>query len=540
MTPKLVYYLGGRQFVYPLEKDEVTIGRSTHNDIVIDQSTVSRKHARLRREGSAWRVTDLGSTYGTRVNDDDSTDTELGHGDKIFLHRFPLTFVEREPAEGVESVSMHSVPGASLVMPAAGGEDPLQTHAVYQETVNFSSLAAMSADVEHLKKLLTVVTKASETILVSGSLDDTFAKVLELVFQHMPVQRGFIMLFDDARQNLVARCVRHRDEQSDGHQEIEFSRTIAEKVCREKVAVLTTDAQTDGRFAQGDSILTLGIRSAMAAPLWNGDQVDGLIYADTTVRTQAFDKFDLDLLSALGNQLAFAIEQTRLQNSVMLQELARRRLERYHSPAVVDRITTARAGDALMVDEREVTVLFADVVGFSDRCTNLAPREIAELLNRYFGEMSEAIFRHDGTLDKFIGDCVMAVFGAPLAIHDHARRAVEAALDMRAALRELNEPLLPEERLRFRVGIHSGNVVAGDIGSPSRRDYTVLGSTVNTAARIEATVAEADQIVISDVTRRALPDRYEFRPAGQHQPKGLDRPVECHLVVGRRSGATDA
>jgi adenylate cyclase len=534
LPPKLVYYLGGRQIVYPLDTDEVTIGRSTHNDIVIDQSTVSRKHARLKSQGKDWRVTDLGSTYGTRINDGDSTDAVLKDGDKIFLHRFPLTFVDRA-AEVQGDISMHSVPGASLIMPAAEQSDGVETHAVYQETVNFSSLAAMSADVEHLKKLLSVVTKASETILVSHSLDDTFKKVLDLVFQYMPVQRGFIMLYDDARQNLVARCVRHREEQPGGQSEIEFSRTIAEKVCREKVAVLTTDAQADGRFAQGQSILTLGIRSAMAAPLWSGDQVDGLIYADTTLRAKAFDKFDIDLLSALGNQIAFAIEQHRLQESVMEQELARRRLERYHSPAVVERITTARVGDTLMVDEREATVLFADVVGFTDRCTNLEPREIADLLNHYFGEMAEAIFRHEGTLDKFIGDCVMAVFGAPLAIHDHARRAVEAALDMRTALRELNEPLPVDERLRFRVGIHSGVVVAGDIGSPSRRDYTVLGSTVNTAARIESTIAEPDQIVISEDTLAALPRRYETQSVGEHQPKGLPRAIRCHRVVGRRA-----
>jgi adenylate cyclase len=273
----------------------------------------------------------------------------------------------------------------------------------------------------------------------------------------------------------------------------------------------------------------------MAAPLWNGDVVDGLIYVDTALRSQAFDKFDLDLLSALGTQVAVAIAQSRLRESMLEQQLIRRRLERYHSPAVVERIVSATGSDdSLTADEREVTVLFVDVVGFTTRCEKLEPREVAELLNRYFSEMTEVVFRHEGTLDKFIGDCLMAVFGAPLSLPDHAQRAVETALEMREALDRLNAGLATEEQIRVRVGIHSGKVVAGDIGSPSQRDYTVLGSTVNLAARIEGAVARPGQIVISDTTHAEIGGAFETRPAGEHRPKGISRTVQCYEVLGRK------
>jgi len=291
---------------------------------------------------------------------------------------------------------------------------------------------------------------------------------------------------------------------------------------------------SDERFAGGQSIIDLGIRSAMAAPLWNADRVEGLIYADSQIRAKAFDNFDLDVLSALGNHAAVAIEQFRLQKAITDQQLVRQRLERYHSPAVIEHIT-AHGEQTLVADELEVTVMFADVVGFTPRCESLEPRQVAELLNRYFSEMADVIFRHEGTLDKFIGDCLMAVFGAPLSAKDHATRGALTALEMREALDALNEPRSPESRLQFRIGMHSGKVIAGDIGSIRRSDYTVLGSTVNLAARLESGVAGPGQIVISDTMNEALQGKFETRAIGDYRPKGLSRDVTCYELLGRKA-----
>ncbi len=179
--------------------------------------------------------------------------------------------------------------------------------------------------------------------------------------------------------------------------------------------------------------------------------------------------------------------------------------------------------------------MFADVVDFTPRCESLEPRQVAELLNRYFSEMADVIFRHEGTLDKFIGDCLMAVFGAPLSTDDHTMRGAAAALEMRDALTALNEPRSPDSRLQFRIGMHSGKVVAGDIGSIRRSDYTVLGSTVNLAARLESSVAQPGQIVISDTTNEALQGRFETRAIGSYRPKGLSCDVTCYELLGRKT-----
>lgn len=523
MTQQIVYTLDGREIAFPLEGDEVIIGRDSDLDLVIKRPSISRRHARLYRDGESWRIADEGSLNGTRVNDVQQDDALLHNGDRILLHDFQLTFVDT------------SAPRVSLTGPLPDAYAGTGSHTVFQQTVDFAALASEPADPAHLQRLLRVVTRASEVVLASATLDETFANVLDLVFEHLPVQRGFIMLWDEARENLVPRCVKRRRGASDECSEIRFSRTIAEKVCREKVTVLTKDAQRDERFASGRSVFELDIHSAMAAPLWNKDNVDGLIYVDTLTR-EAFDKFDLDLLSALGNHLAVAIERARLQDSVVKQQLVRRRLERYHSPAVAEQIarSSQRSGEALLAEEREVTVLFADVVGFTTRCEGMQPRQVAELLNRYFSEMAEMIFRHEGTLDKFIGDCLMAVFGAPLASSDHAERAAAAALDMRMALDQLNEPLPADERLRFRVGMHAGSVVAGDIGSIRRSDYTVLGATVNLASRLES-VAAPGQIVLSEAVNTLLGPGFETRSVGEHQPKGTLRAVRCYELIGRNA-----
>jgi len=422
------------------------------------------------------------------------------------------------------------------------GPDPVTEpgETTVRPAVDFSSLASAPGEgsdggprVDRLQKLLTVLTHASASLLSSTSLDETLARVLDLVFDHLPVQRAFIMLGDGKDGELTVRSLKCKSPQKEGAEPL-FSRTIATKVYRERVAILTIDALQDGRF-DGSSILTLGIRSAMAAPLWSGERVLGVIYVDTPLRAHAFDHFDLDLLSALGHHVAIAIEQARLRESIVVQELLRRRLDRYHSPAVVERISRSVSSlEELIAEEMDVTVVFADVVDFTRRCETMEPRAVVELLNRYFSEMTEAVFRHEGTLDKFIGDCVMAVFGAPLASSDHAVRAVNAALDMRSSLERLNGTEDAESRLEFRVGIHTGRVIAGDLGSVRRSDYTVLGAAVNVAARLQMEVARPGQIILTEDVRKLLGDRYEVLSVTPVDLTGIARPIVCHELVGMR------
>jgi adenylate cyclase len=228
-----------------------------------------------------------------------------------------------------------------------------------------------------------------------------------------------------------------------------------------------------------------------------------------------------------------AIERARLNERIRSERAARDRLARYHSPAVIEAVLSA-PDHGPSVTLRETSILFADIVGFTARCESLPPEEVAAFLNQFFSLAADAIFEFGGTLDKFIGDAVMAFFGAPLPQADHAERAVRAALALMGALEVWNRDRVAAgaDPIEVRVAIHSGPVVVGDIGSARRVDYTVLGNTVNVAARLEEYVATPGAIVIGETTYQAVRELFAARHLGDVQLKGLSRKIGAFEVLG--------
>lgn len=211
---------------------------------------------------------------------------------------------------------------------------------------------------------------------------------------------------------------------------------------------------------------------------------------------------------------------------------------RYMTPGVAERVM-ALGEDALMVGERkEVTILFSDIRGYTTLTENLEATKVVELLNQYFETMVEAIFNYEGTLDKFIGDAIMAVFGAPLPLNEnHAWMAVQSALDMRRRLKEFNEQRLMEEQpqIHIGIGISSGEVVSGNIGSQKRMDYTVIGDGVNLSSRLESVTKEYGcDIVLSEFTYELCRDRIWVRELDKIRVKGKNKPVSIFELIGDR------
>jgi adenylate cyclase len=272
----------------------------------------------------------------------------------------------------------------------------------------------------------------------------------------------------------------------------------------------------------------------MCAPLWNKDQVIGIIHVDSPMLTNCFTVNDLDLLTALANYAAVAVERARLNQKIVAEERKRERLGRFLSPQVTSRILAASdtTGSELGAPEvREVSILFADISGFTSMSEKMSPSAVALLLNDYLSRMTEVIFKYEGTLDKYIGDAIMAVFGAPLDMPDHAQRAIRTALEMQERLAEWNAERKEGPEFRVRIGINSGKAVAGEIGSVNKKEYTVLGDTVNTASRLESSVAKPGGVVIGQQTLALVEGRFECRPLGRFALKGKEKEVLVYEVV---------
>jgi len=276
------------------------------------------------------------------------------------------------------------------------------------------------------------------------------------------------------------------------------------------VAILSDNAAEDERF-KGKSIMLQSVRSAMGAPLLTSTGVGlGIIYVDNLTATHAFKEDDLDFLIAFAGVASVAIENGQLAEGLRREALTRANFQRYFSPDLAKQVADHGEEIKLGGQKRDVVILFSDIRGFTSMSETMDPDDVALLMREYFTEMVEIIFRHGGTLDKFIGDAIMALWGAPFATEDDADKAMRAAIDMQRKLVELNEhwSQTGKKPIKIGIGINFGNVFAGNIGSEQRLEYTVLGDAVNTASRL-CSNAGKDQIMISE----SLHKRLKFPPA---------------------------
>lgn len=241
-----------------------------------------------------------------------------------------------------------------------------------------------------------------------------------------------------------------------------------------------------------------------------------------------------DELAMVGRAMSQAAADLQQSEQRIRKELEiRADLGRYLPAELVDKIIKREQDMALGGERREITVMFADLVAFTPLSEKLPPEQVVQILNELFTIVTEIVFRHGGTVDKFIGDCVMALWGAPTAQPDHAARALEAAEEIISWLEVGNASWEAKYgvSVRIAIGINSGEAVVGNVGSESRMEYTAIGTTVNVAARLEA-IARPQQILISETTARLAGEGFQLAPAGERTMAGLSEPLHLYEVIG--------
>ncbi len=533
---RLVYNQGGQEMQRPLNKDVFEIGRMETNDLVLNDFGISRKHASIVRKGDKFFIQDKGSRNGTLVNNLKIHEAELKTGDVITLGRISIKVegpkTEEAPILVEDNRNLDESVDHTIIRPMKADFDKdLGTMLSKQQASKGSKSPKKTIELEKQPdQIFLILSDVAKTLISLDTLDEILNNFVDMVFKYLPVDRGFLML-GNSEGDLKPVLVKHRKKSTE---QITISKTIAHKVFKDKVAILTTDAMMDPRFSSGDSIRFHGIRSAMCVPLWVAGEVVGILFVDSPLASVKFGEDDLNLLSSLGNYAAVAIQRARLSEKIKEEADARSKLERYHSPAVINRLLQAQgtSGKNFEAQELECSVLFADIVGFTALSENSPPREVAMFLNEYFSSMTDIIFDYEGTLDKFLGDGLMAVFGAPVPYDDHATRAVKAAIEMVQEVDRFRKDQSLAFELAIRIGINSGRVVAGDIGSPKRIEYTVLGDTVNVASRLEAYVAKQGEIVIGEKTFQLTTNQFKTKLLGEIDLKGRSSKMKTYQVLG--------
>ena len=524
MTYRLVSTDGNIQFELRPGMSLV-LGRALNSDLPVLDPTISRRHAEVTADATGVGVRDLGSSNGTFVGGARVGSARLSGGDSVMFGKVPFEVRELSPMlvddASAESVRRVARAGTTIIrsIPVPDADQALEQAlraSGVQMAIDEGRASVPPAERDRLK--LTLLLEISKALTRTADVDSLMEKMVLFTFRLLDVGHVSILLLDDT-QELVPRIARTRAGED---LPITISPTLASTVIARKVAVLS-----DGSRSTPSEGGTVPVRNAACAPLIASEgRVLGVLYVDSlTPRARVSDE-DLDFLVSFAGIGAVALDNIRSAERIRQEARIRDNFERFFTPNLAARIAAAPEALGLGGERRTVAVLFADIRGFTELAARMAPDATARFLTEYFSEMVEVVFRHGGTLDKFIGDAVMAQWGAPISAPDDADRAVEAARDMLRAVDVLNERWRREQRPEILVGIglSYGEAFAGYLGSERRLEYTIIGDTVNTASRLCAW-AEGGEILLSTSMRDAFTREHALGARAPLTLRGKAAPV---------------
>lgn len=509
---------GGREVVLkPFNK----MGRLPRNDVQILDCIVSKEHAIIALEpGQGYLIQDCGSLNGTWVNRQKIAGKQLlWDGDEVSIGNTRCIFLSEESgAEADEVVDVSA--------------DALQSHIRSQVAVTDRFLPEKELDDKTVRidyEKLRISYEMQRDFKLDLEMEQVLRKILDRTFEFLNCDRGAILLKDEVSGELKPVVYRMKKKED----KLVISSTLVNQMKENKAGVLSSDAQIDSRFRGAQSMIMQGIRSSMAAPILDQNELLGCIVIDSSVAVNAYSEKDLQLLTNIGTQAARFIVNLQMGKKIQADAITRERFSKLMSPDLAEMVVNGKLSVEKGGQNRVATVLFADIRGFTAMSEKMVAEDVLQMLNKYFELMVEVAFKHEGTVDKFVGDEIMVLWGAPVSHSDDAMRAVRAAVDMQRALVDFNNMREAEGQrpIQIGIGLNTGELVAGYIGSTRTMSYSVIGDVVNTAARL-CSAAKAGQVVVSEDTHSHLGDEFACIPMDDVTAKGKSKPLKVFNVVG--------
>ncbi len=468
--------------------ETLILGRHSTCDVILRTPGISRKHCRLFSMHNKFFIEDLQSRNGTYLNGESITKNELTDNDIINISNYIVRFVsppeERSKSSSViieddvgkhydKAMSMESIDPSSGIGPADESE-----------LIEGSSQAMQM--VIDLRKRLDNLFQVTNALSSTTDEEELFQQILGCLLKVFPQAYRALLITGNTIDVIEVKLLRYQNPDQKKKSAVKISRSVISDVLNKREALLIGDMSQDEQFGTAVSIIAQNICSIMCVPLISQGELYGILQIENVSVTNPFTEKDLNDIAGVSKQAALFMRNAKLAKDFAQEATRTSQLQRFFSPAVAKEVMNNKL--KLGGELRQGCTMFCDIVGFTSRSEKNSAEEIIKQLNQYFGVMVGIILSEKGTIDKFGGDAIMAIWGAPVAVENDAAHAMSCTLQMQNAIVRFNQDLAAEnsDPVAMGIGIHAGEFIAGNIGSKDRMEYTVIGDDVNIAARVEA------------------------------------------------------
>jgi adenylate cyclase len=479
--------------VWETSEKEVVFGRSEERlPIILDlspDSRVSRMHGRIWEEDGLFWVEDLNSSRGTLLNGVEIKGRgrqQLRANDSIVAGQTTLR-LEISDNAGIARQTNYLENG-TLLLPEKRDKDSGFAIAKDVDATAIEAALPCEDNGGTAARQLKLVCDLPFHFATKTTLDTLLPAIVDQLVEILPNAESWALVLRDTDSDAILLKAYHYA------QRIYLSETLLRRAmteCKAFVWKKSTDVEMSGSLVQS------GIEVGMYAPLvWQGEAL-GAICAGARNAETVFSDEDVKLLVVVGQYAAMAVATHHLQEKLRQESVIKSNLLRQFSPKVANHMLTHRGRLRLGGQRGEVTILMSDIRGFTQMAHDMDPDDVVEMLNEYLRVLVPIIFANNGTVDKFMGDAVLAIFGSPEADPKHHENALKAAVEMQQAVTKLNESL-EQRRAPYRyfgIGIHCGEVVHGFVGTSDRMEFTVIGDAVNRVSRYCAAAAEQEILI---------------------------------------------